>query len=326
MPRLQLTPPLINSACPWATTLEDLTALYYCPHTGAVTTRTSLLRPFPHSSHIHQHHIAASSHNTYGYSPHPLEYYLTSIRTLLASSGAAQQKPFIISITGTAAEIAEGVNQITELVAGGVKCWIELNLSCPNIPGAPPPAYDAAALKEYIALLPETTVPMGVKVPPYTYEAQFAGLVETLRTRKQGWAFVTAVNTLGGCLLLDSPPSLGVGERRVWQPRLSSADGTGIGGMGGEGLHTLALGNVARLRWLLDEGGLEETIVIGVGGVEDAEGMERMLAVGAEVVGCATALGREGVSVFGMILKCPEDEDSDEIVEVTKMGVTMPPV
>jgi hypothetical protein len=33
---LKIDPPLLNSASPWATTLEDIQALYECPFTGAV--------------------------------------------------------------------------------------------------------------------------------------------------------------------------------------------------------------------------------------------------------------------------------------------------
>jgi dihydroorotate dehydrogenase (fumarate) len=38
--------------------------------------------------------------------------------------------------------------------------------------------------------------------------------------------------------------------------------------------------------------------IIGVGGVEDVGGYQRMRAVGAAAVGVGTALGRKGVKVF----------------------------
>jgi hypothetical protein len=46
MVALKIDPPLLNSACPWATTFEDIRDLYECPFTGAVTTRTSLVSNF----------------------------------------------------------------------------------------------------------------------------------------------------------------------------------------------------------------------------------------------------------------------------------------
>lgn len=74
----------------------------------------------------------------------------------------------------------------------------------------------------------------------------------------------------------------------------------GFGGLAGPAIHPLALGNVSTLRKRLDEAGLEIDI-IGVGGVSDAEGYERMRAVGAYAVACATALGKQGVAVFDRI-------------------------
>jgi dihydroorotate dehydrogenase (fumarate) len=41
--------------------------------------------------------------------------------------------------------------------------------------------------------------------------------------------------------------------------------------------------------------------IIGVGGVSDSVGMQRMRSVGATAVAIATALGREGVDVFEKI-------------------------
>lgn len=106
--------------------------------------------------------------------------------------------------------------------------------------------------------------------------------------------FITCTNTLGSCLVLDSQTSL---------PALSSESHTGIGGLAGSALHPLSLGNVATFRRLLDSH--DDTagiMIIGVGGVDDHEGFERMRAVGAEAVGVASVLGRKGVQVFESIL------------------------
>lgn len=68
-------------------------------------------------------------------------------------------------------------------------------------------------------------------------------------------------------------------------------------------MHPLALGNVKTIRGMIDrEERLRGVEVIGVGGVSDRAGFERMRGVGAKVVGVGTALGREGVDVFGKIM------------------------
>lgn len=46
--------PLLNSACPWASSAEDLRGLWDCPWTSAVTTRTTTLGGFADDGERHQ--------------------------------------------------------------------------------------------------------------------------------------------------------------------------------------------------------------------------------------------------------------------------------
>ncbi|KAI2776896.1 dihydroorotate dehydrogenase [Daldinia loculata] len=324
-PPIHISPPLLNSANPWATTREDLRALFDCPSTGAVTTRTALLRGFAHDSARHRYAFfdsgiyavgatsgsgesagdksvgvgvgvgvsANASLNNMGYSPVPLDEYLGFIEAIVTEGrnrekekergrekGKAIEKLFIVSVTGTPEDVAECYKRIVALGAKiGAPLAMEINLSCPNIPGAPPPAYSAEGLRSYLHAVARTAteegsrcrepVPWGVKTPPYTHAGQFDMLVGALGGGLLGSggpcpaSFVTATNTL---------------------------------------VHPLALGNVATLRRMFDA--FPETShvqIIGVGGVEDAAGYRRMRDVGAAAVGVGTALGRKGVGVFGEI-------------------------
>ncbi|CUS09965.1 unnamed protein product [Tuber aestivum] len=309
MPRVTFRPPLFNSASPWATTKTDLQELYNSPFTGAVTTRTSLLAPFHHNPSIHQHTLfdsPATSLNTYGYSPHPLSFYLDAVESIITDTGKPQTKPFIISITGTPEEVAEAVTAVDDVARVGYNLLVELNLSCPNIPDKPPPAYSLPELNAYLDLLSglKATLPIGLKTPPYTYDAQFQVLLSALGAHPSLVSFITSTNTLGSSLHLSPQPSLAVsgGGRAVYRPTLSSPAGTGIGGLGGASIHWLSLGNVSTIRRMLDRAqGLEDIAIIGVGGVGDGDGWQRMLSVGAEGVGVATALGENGVGVFAKI-------------------------
>ena len=347
---LNINPPLLNSASPWATTYDDLKSLYLNPATGAITTRTSLIDGFEHNASIHQHCFtspadsstiipadhkstpsALTSLNTYGYSPHPLSTYLSWSSTLLLSSPPSPQrttpKPITISITGTPSSISAAYPLISQahsqlpssLIKSSQLLYIELNLSCPNIAHAPPPAYSPPLLLSYLSAIasaksssPNPSIPTGIKLPPYTYPTQFTDLISTLlasATPEQGCPidFITATNTLGSSLIL-APPAQG---SDAWTPALSSASGTGIGGLAGTALHPLALGNVATLRHLLDEHeGLRDIEIIGVGGVSDHQGYERMRSVGASAVGVATALGAGGINVFAKILGSNERKTS----------------
>lgn len=43
---IHITPPLLNSSCAWSSDLAQLKALYDCPYTGAITTRTATLNGY----------------------------------------------------------------------------------------------------------------------------------------------------------------------------------------------------------------------------------------------------------------------------------------
>jgi hypothetical protein len=51
---LFVSPPIINSSCPWASDLDDLASLYESPFTGAVTTRTATWSGFEEDSAVHR--------------------------------------------------------------------------------------------------------------------------------------------------------------------------------------------------------------------------------------------------------------------------------
>ncbi|KAI1130072.1 hypothetical protein F5Y10DRAFT_290112 [Nemania abortiva] len=353
-PRLHIDPPLFNSANPWATTLEQLRALHACEATGAVTTRTALLgEGFPHDDAVHQYaFFEAGTHrveigsgglgvdaslNTLGYSPILLEGYLGFIKIIdeeVKGEEKRKRKPFIVSVTGTPDEVAECYRRIAEFAnTVAVPLAMEVNLSCPNIPGKPPPAYEGEALRGYVRRITEVVaerkeegkrIPWGLKTPPYTHAGQFEMFVSALRdcavpssspetgtvdsgvVRICPVSFVTATNTLGSCLLLgdtrsetknesESPDKSG----KSFSPALP---GLGIGGVAGAPLHPLALGNVATLRRMLDAAPeTRHVAVLGIGGVADAAGYKRMRSVGAAAVGVGTALGIKGVAVFGEI-------------------------
>ena len=319
---------LLNSSNRWASTADDLKALYRCPATGALTIRTSLLNGFDHRDEVHQHCFfdpvqlsgqnpvaSPSSLNTLGYSPTSLPSYCEIVKHIEDElvDTVRPAKPVIFSVTGSAAEVAICHNHLVAHAPARGRWLMEVNLSCPNIPGKPPPAYSRRELSEYLQLLQQEDPPIvsiGLKLPPFTYQDQFDTVVGALldtqhRAGSCPVSFLTSTNTLGSCLVLDES-----GE-----PALSSADGSGIGGLAGPALHPLALGNVRRLRSMLDaEPALKEIAIIGTGGVHDRASYERMRAAGAAAVGVGTAFGLEGIDVFGKILAAGAPEQSKHIM------------
>ncbi|KAF2832937.1 FMN-linked oxidoreductase [Ophiobolus disseminans] len=353
MKALTISPPLLNSSNPWCTTLKQLQELYDCPHTGAVTTRTSLINGFPHDSSVHQFtffepkDLSASepnkdkggtpeqsgSLNTLGYSPRLLKEYLEDIKTI--SDGLKDRKdgehykPFIISVTGTKEEVVECYKLITSHQKHvRMVLAMEVNLSCPNIPGKPPPAYSSTSLLSYLTALKyeiakqfepleyshphkgHTHIPIGIKTPPYTYHDQFQAMIDALLESAKAdpthlpcpVSFITATNTLGSSLLLERVADHTKPSHETFERTINSANHTGIGGLAGAPLHPLALGNVYTIKGMLFQlDALQGIQIIGVGGVEDADGYDRMRAVGAAAVGVGTALGRKGVEIFAEI-------------------------
>jgi len=286
------------------------------------------LNGFPEEENLHQHAFfgagGLSSINSYGYSPYPLSNYLAWIKEILAERPNSK-KPFIISITGSSDEVEQCFLQIQTVrnelglpSETGSDIAIEINLSCPNIPRVPPPAYSTESLLPYLIVtkryyLEDPTLTIGLKLPPYTYETQFNALVcATWRKRTdQGIAFLTSTNTLGSGL--------------VFQDQLESSNATGFavspgwGGLGGTTIHPLSVGNVAKLVSLLETPTLatkyklaqpadndptdHAIVVIGVGGINDGTTYNHFRSVGAVAGEVGTALGVEGVVIFEKICR-----------------------
>ncbi|KAG8961203.1 dihydroorotate dehydrogenase [Tulasnella sp. 419] len=282
--KILVQPPLLNSASPWATSLEDLKALYASPSTGAVTTRTATLSGFPDDPSIHQVAFTTesiSSINSYGYSPYPLAQYIDWVRDLLTTN-LDSNKPIIISITtstpvhngltnspGPVLTVAEldrplmSSNSESELKvmikmiqdlrreladpsSASPRIAIEINTSCPNIQGHPPPAYQPESLRHLLEAVAESyledpSLSFGLKLPPYVYSRQFEDVVDFVASfSKDGRnpiAFFTCTNTLGSSLLF--------GEQKIRNDSMeveTYAVPSMYGGLAGEHLHPLALG------------------------------------------------------------------------------------
>jgi dihydroorotate dehydrogenase (fumarate) len=188
-------------------------------------------------------------------------------------------KPVIASIAGLCEDdfltMAGVINQ-----AG--PDLIEVNLSCPNIPGKPQIAYDPADSERLLKRIrPLITVPMGVKLPPYFDPAHHAIMADVIR--RNGVDYLNLINSVGNGLVVD--PSR---QETVIKPK------GGFGGLGGSLIKPVALANV-RAFWKLLDGQIP---IIGTGGImEGTDAFEHVLC-GASAVQVGTALVEEGLTVF----------------------------
>ncbi|KAJ7456441.1 hypothetical protein FB451DRAFT_1098498 [Mycena latifolia] len=315
---LSITPPLVNASCAWASDLSQLQALFDSPYTGAVITRTSTLGGFAEDE---SHTVAFSSSstsslNSYGYSPHNLAQYLTWIESLLSAAPTATRKPFIISTTASDPDAMRATVTAVQALRAKSPAFagigIEFNTSCPNIRGAAPTGYAVAGLAPLLGVLAEAwradaTLTLGLKLPPYTYAAQFAAVLDALRGLsvadaegrvRNPIAYLACTNTLGNSLLFAE-------EVESRSSGALFAVPTVLGGLAGDALHALALGNVYSFARLLEAeapaSGLRDLVLVGIGGVTSAEAAVRMRTAGAAVVGSATLFGKEGVNAFKIL-------------------------
>ncbi|KAJ7037519.1 hypothetical protein C8F04DRAFT_1035844 [Mycena alexandri] len=315
---LDISPPLINASCAWASDLSQLQALFDSPYTGAVTTRTSTLGGFAEDA-SHTVAFASSSTtslNSYGYSPHKLSQYLSWIEAIILNAPSTSKlKPFLISITASDADsMQETISAIQTLRAKSPafssRIGIEFNTSCPNIRGSAPAGYAITELASVLGVLADawradSSLTIGLKLPPYVHGGQFAGVLDALRgySDAQGRnpiAYFACTNTLGNALLFaEQVGGAGTGDGGPF------AVPTALGGVAGDALHALALGNVYSFARLLEAeepaSGLRNIVLVGIGGVTSAEAAARMRKAGAAIVGSATLFGKEGVHAFKIL-------------------------
>lgn len=188
-------------------------------------------------------------------------------------------KPIIASVAGLC---EDDFVKIAEAVNAAKPDLIEINLSCPNIPGKPQIGYDPQdserLLRRVRALV---TIPMGVKLPPYFDPAHHAVMADVMK--RAGIDFLTLINSVGNGLVVDPEQ-----EAVVIKPK------GGFGGLGGPIIKPVALANV-RAFWRLLDG---QCPIIGTGGVVSGVDAFEHFLCGASAVQVGTALVEEGVGLF----------------------------
>ncbi len=191
-------------------------------------------------------------------------------------------KPVIASVAGLGEDdfptIAEAINAVQPDL-------IEVNLSCPNIPGKPQIGYDPETservLKKVRRLI---TVPMGVKLPPYFDPAHHEAMGKVIG--RCGVDFLNMINSVGNGLVVDPER-----ETVVIKPK------GGFGGLGGRLIKPVALANVRAFYKYFDG----KIPIIGTGGIVEGIDVFEHFLCGASAVQIGTVLVEEGLDVFGRL-------------------------
>ena len=200
-----------------------------------------------------------------------------------AEQAASYDKPYFMSVSGMSHE--DNRHIVKELAHFPDIAAIELNLSCPNLPGKPQTGYDFEQSRILLDMIcAEARHPVGVKLPPYFDMPHFDMMADLLNDFPL--SFVTCINSIGNGLVID-PDS----ESVVIKPK------QGFGGIGGDFVKPTALANIRKFYTLLDP----KIAVIGCGGVKNGLDAFEHILCGASAVQIGTQFMREGTDCFARI-------------------------
>lgn len=269
--------PLMNASGPLCTSFEELSKIAKS-NSGAIVLKSATIEPRPGNIGSRYYETNSFSINSMGL-PNPGYKELAEFIPKLKQETS---KPIIASIAGFSKE--EYLRMIEEFDLLGADA-LEINLSCPNIIGKPQGGYNPEYTKEVLLAAREvTTKPIFVKLPPYLDLVFQKEIAEILIEAKVD--FVVLVNSPGNCLVIDREH-----EETVIKPK------KGLGGLGGEVIKPIALGNVWSFYQLLEG----KVRIIGVGGISTGfDAFEFMLA-GADLLQIGTAYAREGPIIFNKV-------------------------
>lgn len=188
-------------------------------------------------------------------------------------------KPVIASVAGLC---EEDFPEIAHTISRAGPDLIEVNLSCPNLPGKPQIGYDFEASERLIRRVRAVVdQPMGVKLPPYFDPAHHAAMAEVIK--RAPVEFLSLINSVGNALVIDPER-----ESVVIKPK------GGFGGLGGPVIKSVALANI-RAFWKAFEGRIP---IMGIGGIASGTDVFEHLLAGASAVQAGTALVEEGPEIF----------------------------
>lgn len=268
----------MNAAGALCVTREELMALGRS-RAGAIVTKSMTVESRSGNPEPRYYGFAGGSINSMGLPNLGYQVYAELIPELKSFG-----KPLIASVAGLCEDDFPTI--ATTINAAGPDL-IEVNLSCPNIPGKPQIGYDPEASERLLKRVRKViTVPMGVKLPPYFDPAHHEAMAKVIG--RCGVDFINMINSVGNGLVVDSER-----EAVVIKPK------GGFGGLGGPLIKPVALANV-RAFYKIFQGRIP---IIGTGGiVHGTDAFEHFLC-GASAVQIGTALVEEGLDVFGRLEK-----------------------
>lgn len=184
----------MNAAGALCVTREELEALGGSA-AGAIVTKSMTIEPRHGNPEPRYYGFPGGSINSMGLPNLGYRAYAELIPQLKRFG-----KPVIASVAGLT---EDDFPTIAEMINAVQPDLIEVNLSCPNIPGKPQIGYDPDASERVLKKVrPKITVPMGVKLPPYFDPAHHHAMGTMLG--RCGVDFLNLINSVGNGLVVDS--------------------------------------------------------------------------------------------------------------------------
>lgn len=264
---------LMNASGPKCTTAEELNIIGQS-QAAAIVTKSCTFEARQGNPEPRYRDLPLGSIQSMGLPNLGYQAYLDMVPTLKAMG-----KPVVISISGFS--IAENRTMVTAFQQSDADL-LEVNFSCPNIPGKPQIAYDfeqtEAALSQLCQLGDK---PIGIKLAPYFDMSHFESMAAIIK--RYPVKFITCVNSIGNTLVIDPET-----ESPVIKPK------GGYGGLCGDYIKPIGLANVRAFRQLLGD----DIGIIGVGGIKTGTDAFEYLLAGADAVQIATCFEKEGPACF----------------------------
>lgn len=268
---------IYNASGPLCTTKAELDGIGNSA-SGAILSKSATLEKRAGNPQPRYYETPWGSINSMGLPNEGFRYYLDYARHAEVFS-----KPYFISVSGLSHQ--DNVEIIKALAGHNNIHGIELNLSCPNVPGKPQTGYDFEQSRTLLERVFEVAdQPLGIKLPPYFDLLHFEMMAAVLNDFPI--SFVTCINSIGNGLVIDTAT-----ESVVIKPK------SGFGGIGGDFIKPTALANVRKFYTLLDEG----VAVIGCGGIKTGMDAFEHILCGASAVQVGTQFMREGTGCFHRI-------------------------
>lgn len=268
---------LMNAAGVYCMTRQELAEIE-ASAAGSFVTKTGTLEERQGNPEPRYSDTALGSINSMGLPNMGFQYYLDYVIEL---QDQPQSKNHFLSLVGLSPEETHIILKAVQ--ASEYQGLIELNFSCPNVPGKPQIAYDFETTESILSeVFSYFTKPLGVKLPPYFDIVHFDQAAAVFN--KYPLVFVNCINSIGNGLVIED-------ETVVIKPK------NGFGGIGGDYVKPTALANVHAFYQRLNP----SIQIIGTGGVKSGRDAFEHILCGASMVQIGTALHQEGPSIFERI-------------------------